>query len=283
MEIKSPIKTRKGLAFAGCSFTWGQGLYYYSNLPTVKLPNNQNKYDKDLITYAQYKFLESVRFPRIVANYFDTFELVRIHNGGANHTTMEEWRNFNDFNPMPWYNVFNNRAPEYSTSEISTFVCQLTQWTRSMVTIEYGGRKYGPWQYMDMFEHEIFFKWLDINKLSLDQYIDITIKKEVLKIKSFLQEIENKGIKVGILIWPADLVDAVKTDSWLNDRFIELSYERKIYSNIQQLIEENPNMYISHDYDFFIDPPKDNHPSLKCHQVIANNIINFLKRKEYII
>jgi len=76
MEIKSPIQTRKGIVFAGCSMTWGQGLYYYSNLPTVKLPNNHNRYDKDLITYAQYKFLESVRFPRIVANYFDTFELV---------------------------------------------------------------------------------------------------------------------------------------------------------------------------------------------------------------
>jgi hypothetical protein len=282
MKIKPPIKTRKGIAFAGCSFTWGQGLYYYSNLPTIKLPINQNKYERDLITYAQYKFLESVRFPRIVANYFDTFELVNIQNGGANQTTMDNWSNFN-VNPIPWYNVFNNRIPEYSTSEISTFVCQLTQWTRSMVTIEYEGQTYGPWQYMDMFKHEILYKWLDINKLSLDQYIDITIKKEILKIKSFLQEIENNGIKVAIIIWPSDLVDSVKNDNWLNERLIELSYEGKIYFDIYQLIEENPNMLIINDYNFFIDPPKDEHPSLKCHQVIADNIINFFKRKEYII
>lgn len=280
MEIKSPIQTRKGIAFAGCSMTWGQGLYYYSNLPTVKLPNNHNRYDKDLITYAQYKFLESVRFPRIVANYFDTFELVRIPNGGANHTTMDNWSNFN-VDPMPWHNVFNNMTPEYSTSEISTFVCQVTQWTRSMVTIEYEGKTYGPTQYMDLFEEKIFFKWLDNNKLSLDQYIDRVRLEEVLKLKSFLQEIENKGIKVAILVWPSDVVDDIKADSWLNERFIELSYERKIYSNIQELIQENPNMSICNDYDFFITPPQDHHPSLTCHQVLADSIINFLEKKEY--
>ena len=28
----------KGLVFGGCSFTWGQGLYYYSDLPRLKEP-----------------------------------------------------------------------------------------------------------------------------------------------------------------------------------------------------------------------------------------------------
>ena len=26
----------KGIIFAGCSYTWGQGLYYYSGLETLK-------------------------------------------------------------------------------------------------------------------------------------------------------------------------------------------------------------------------------------------------------
>lgn len=282
MEIRSPVRTRKGIAFGGCSFTWGQGLYYYSNLSTVRLPENENRYDRDLITYAQYKFLESVRFPRIVANYFDTFELVRIQNGGANQTIMHDW-SYIDCGHRPWHDVFNSVSPAYNASEISTFVFQFTQWSRSMVTIEYDGKTYGPMQYMDMFNEEIFIKWLDRNKLSIDQYIDRVIKEEVLKIKLFLQEIENKGIGVAILTWPTDLVETIKTDSWLNERFIEFSYKGNLYFSIQQILEKHSNMSIHEDYDFFISPPMDLHPSLQCHRVIADNIINFLKDKEYTI
>ena len=28
----------KGLLFGGCSFTWGQGLYFYSDLPDLYYP-----------------------------------------------------------------------------------------------------------------------------------------------------------------------------------------------------------------------------------------------------
>lgn len=280
MKLRQPEKTRKGIAFAGCSFTWGQGLYYYSNLSTIKLPINQNRYDKDLVTYAQYKFLESVRFPRIVSNYFDTFELVCINNGGANHTTMNNWGD-NLNHSIEWHKVYQGAFPAYHPSEISTLVCQVTQWTRSPVIINHADKIYGPMQYMDMFNEKIFIKWLDNNNLSLDQYIDRVRVEEILKLKSFLQEIENKGIKVAIHAWPSNIVDIIKTDSWLNERFIEFLYEEKIYSNIEQLMEENNSMSISTDYDFFITPPSDHHPSLKCHRVIADNIINFLKKKEY--
>lgn len=280
MKIKPPIKTRKGIVFAGCSFTWGQGLYYYSNLSTIKLPKNENKFDKDLITYAQYKFLESVRFPRIVADYFNTFELVRIQNGGANHTTMHIWGgNLN--HSIEWLKVYEGTYPAYHPSEISTFVCQFTEWTRSPVTIEYKDKIYGPMQYMDLFKEEIFFKWLENNKLTLEQYTDIAIQKEVLELKSFLQKIENKGINVAILTWPNDLVNAIKNDQWLNERFIELEYKNNIYSSIHELYTNNSDLIISNDCDFFITTPKDHHPSLKCHQIIAKNIINFLEKKEY--
>ena len=71
------MKTRsnhvvKGIIFAGCSFTWGQGLYYYSNLPTLKEPD-PFCYDGNLVEQSHIKFMESVRFPRLVANHFKTF------------------------------------------------------------------------------------------------------------------------------------------------------------------------------------------------------------------
>ena len=36
-------------------------------------------------------------------------------------------------------------------------------------------------------------------------------------------------------------------------------------------------MLISNDFNNLTDPPMDNHPSRKCHQIIANNIINSIE------
>ena len=39
----------KGILFGGCSFTWGQGLYYYSNLNRVPILENDYSYYPELI------------------------------------------------------------------------------------------------------------------------------------------------------------------------------------------------------------------------------------------
>ena len=71
----------KGIVFTGCSFTWGQGLYYYSNLQTLKEPG-MYRYDQSLVNSAHRRYMASVRFPRLVANHFKTFEVVSENNGG---------------------------------------------------------------------------------------------------------------------------------------------------------------------------------------------------------
>ena len=56
MKTKSNIVV-KGIIFAGCSFTWGQGLYYYSNLPTLKEPG-PFLYDNNIVEQSHIKFME---------------------------------------------------------------------------------------------------------------------------------------------------------------------------------------------------------------------------------
>ena len=36
MELNDTLARTKGIIFAGCSFTWGQGLWYYMNSSTVQ-------------------------------------------------------------------------------------------------------------------------------------------------------------------------------------------------------------------------------------------------------
>ena len=66
---------KKGMVFAGCSFTWGQGLYFYSNMPNLDY-ENANFYPSCKITDAHIRYKDAIRFPRLVANHFETFEIV---------------------------------------------------------------------------------------------------------------------------------------------------------------------------------------------------------------
>ena len=77
----------KGLLFGGCSFTWGQGLYFYSELPNLYNPPPY-QYHADKITDAQIKFKDTIRFPRLVANYFNTFDVCKATNGGSDVTSL---------------------------------------------------------------------------------------------------------------------------------------------------------------------------------------------------
>jgi hypothetical protein len=77
----------KGLIFAGCSFTWGQGLYYYSKLDTLVEPA-PDCYDAKLVTDAHKRYMSTLRYPRLVANRFNTWEVTSKQNGGSEETSI---------------------------------------------------------------------------------------------------------------------------------------------------------------------------------------------------
>lgn len=78
----SSIKVKKGLIFAGCSFTWGQGLYFYSKMSNLDY-TNPNSYSISKVTNSHKRYKDVLRFPRLVANHFETFEIVKLINGGC--------------------------------------------------------------------------------------------------------------------------------------------------------------------------------------------------------
>jgi hypothetical protein len=78
----------KGIIFAGCSFTWGQGLYFYSDL--IDVPKiGDTEYNDNKFKDSHFKFKDTLRFPRLVANHFDTFEVVKKQNGGSDEHSIE--------------------------------------------------------------------------------------------------------------------------------------------------------------------------------------------------
>jgi hypothetical protein len=96
---------------------------------------------------------------------------------------------------------------------------------------------------------------------------------------------ENNGIKTLLLTWPPEYIEMIEKDEWLKERFLKISYNGRMYSNMQDLMERdghNQNskgeLTIKWDSENFSETPKDHHPSLKCHQVMAENIIKRIEK-----
>ena len=68
----------------------------------------------------------------------------------------------------------------------------------------------------------------------------------------------------------------IKDDKWFTDRIIKLDYKDG-YNTIQKLMKDNEEMMISTD-DTFNPRIKDNHPSKRCHEVLAKSIIKKIEK-----
>ena len=95
--------------------------------------------------------------------------------------------------------------------------------------------------------------------------------------QNMIHELKQNGIKVRILIWIDKNYDYMKDDKWFTDRIIKLDYKDG-YNTIQKLMKDNEEMMISTD-DTFNPRIKDNHPSKRCHEVLAKSIIKKIENE----
>jgi len=274
-------KVYKGIIFAGCSFTWGQGLNYYSNLSTLKEPGF-GRYNSHLITKSQLKYLKSIRFPRLVANHFDTFEFVHKQNGRSNQEIISFWKEYFGEIPRSYLLDISDLDDKIYYDEISVLFFQVTQWGRNEIEFSLGGETY-KMNIGSLYHKEnetLLENYLSQENISLGEFEDIENSKNIQIIKEFLQGVENKNIKTFIFTWPDENVKFILEDEWLKERFIKFEYNNSEYNSIQTLLQKNTELSIMNDYENFITPPKDDHPSKKCHEIIANKLIEKLKNYE---
>lgn len=294
MISKKDYKVTKGMIFAGCSYTWGQGLYYYSNLETLRDQENPWGYSRWIANPAHHLFKESVRYPRLVANHFNSYEIVHPENGGANDVIVEYWKNcFTNREKdaeilTEAHGIVPAKVEQIEYEEVSHVVFQLTQWMRDLYEIEYEGEKINlPIQKywvnnpnLDRPYKDIFEKYMEKTGEDFSNLNESLQRKALNNIKEFLMGCEDRGIKTYILSWPHEFIKLLEKDEWIKERWITFNYEGKNYECIEYLNKNNPELEIYKDYASFKVPPQDSHPSLKCHQIIAENIIKFIENKE---
>ena len=308
MELNDTLARTKGIIFAGCSFTWGQGLWYYMNSSTVQ-EDTKYGYTAHLQQAQHHAFKESVRFPRLVARHFNTFELVHPQNGGANHQIIKYWTTalktptIKDTVPIRGHNFdytsrslddmdirtiekdhpdMVDRPMPVDVSDISHLVFQITEWTRELDTLVYKGKHIDltvsqTWEANQPYR-PILLEKIEKENSNLGDYNNRLISKSIKNIKEFLQGLEEQGVKTSILSWPSEYLPYINIDPWLMERLIALDYNSNRYDCISELIKYNPELAIETDFENFKEPPPDGHPSLKCHRVIADNVIKFLEK-----
>jgi hypothetical protein len=72
-------------------------------------------------------------------------------------------------------------------------------------------------------------------------------------------------------------LDLIEQDDYIRQRYIKLEYDGKLFNNFLDLFVYNQKLMIVNDVDNFDYPPKDLHPSLECHRIVADSIIKKLE------
>ena len=270
----------KGLLFGGCSFTWGQGLYFYSDLNRLIYPENEFTYKREHLNDAHLRFKDTLRFPRLVANHFNTFEVVKNVNGGSEDETFDFIKTM--FEVPRHTQLSHYHLDRFNYDDFDYIIIQLSQIWRNKFKFILDGKE--DFAYISAhnnhhgYNWENLLRWLTENDETIENVIETLYREQHERFLNEVKYYEDKGIKVRFLTWEEEYYNIVKNDSYLMERFIPLTYKDKTYNTIREMHNENPHLKIKGDVDFFGDNiPDDHHPSKECHRVIADNIIKRLE------
>ena len=68
----------KGIIFLGCSYTWGQGLYFYSDLKQLPYGTQNYGFNYKEVNESMLRYKNAVRFPRLVSQHFETWQDIHL-------------------------------------------------------------------------------------------------------------------------------------------------------------------------------------------------------------
>ena len=257
----------KSIAFAGSSMTWGQGLHYYSDLSNIII--GTDNFDRTELTDEHIDFIKKNRFSRLVANAFGTTDIVRHENGGTTKLMLD---------------FLNNNV---DLKQCDFVVIQLTDAFRDLGKFYYKGEeRLVNIKQLDLIYKNEFDKYIMENwNYNLDEYIDYYLKGQVELVAENIRNFENMGVKkCFVLNETIEFYKYFKRNEFFKDRIINLKINDFLYGTIEEAliagkleIIKNDN-YIIQKYGKEIN---DRHLTLEGHSIIAQNIINVIKKHIY--
>jgi hypothetical protein len=253
----------KGMVFLGCSFTFGHGLWHYTK--EEGLPKDDICISPKDFPNA-HTFMKNNRYSKIVSNHFGKFDIVRSHTAGCDEVSLEFLSEILGLNT--WQRKYTTDE-SFNFDQISHVIFQTSYLDRC--ALYENGKK------MKIYDSQTI--WKERGKIikEVESFWDELKHFYYNKIKEMFLFLEEKNIKCYMLALTDDYWDLIQEDEYIKQRFIKLEYDGKSFNNYLDLFIYDEKLKIDNDTDNFENLPRDGHPSLKCHKVVADSIIKKLE------
>ena len=167
---------KRKIIFSGCSFTWGQSLWAYEDIPNIPNAHQWTALNHEISEDIQ-ETRKKYRFPEIVCNKLGNYEpIVKLLNGGTDEESVRFVDLVVDCNPeMLQHTNLTNQV--YELDEIDAVVFQTTQAYRSSYPFTYKGENYNLFSTPDMKNFSKVEKYIvnknEIGDIISDESIEI--------------------------------------------------------------------------------------------------------------
>tara|TARA_B110000902_G_scaffold26298_1_gene28663 strand:- start:13 stop:852 length:840 start_codon:yes stop_codon:yes gene_type:complete len=196
----------KGIACLGCSYTWGEGLYFYSGLEGLPFKKNHG-FNQSTMRPPFDLYRQKYRWPRLIANKLDSWEYTSdIGNGGSNIAHYSYCLQ----QPLIWGKI--------KYSDFDYLVWQFTDVMRDYP---------GGFHNTHSLQHEEFEIAYKIEKQRMLKFAESVIK-----------EWEQNGVTVLVWNWFDDFIDEDEYNEFFKNRHVPIHFEGNDYFCLNYLIGE---------------------------------------------
>ncbi len=282
---------KKSIIAVGDSFTFGEGLQYFSNLPSVIFPDT-HYYDPKYINATQHKFIEKNRYIQQVADTIGTTAITRSRNGGSHRQIEDYLEMILPINNLKKYELqdimehykyeidLNLRETTARLDEISHVIIQTTNPMRDDFEFERNGNKYNTKNFKQDREKCPIFK--EFMEYAIENFAGYNGLEEYV-FKLFLDRITDRckiyeaaGIKIMLLLWQNENNKVALEHEYFKDKIVKIYYGGNEYTSIREWQLKNPKFFIKNSFRHIQKCKNDDHPTLEGHSVIAESIIKQL-------
>jgi len=257
----------------GCSFTFGEGLQFFSNLKSVTIPK-QHMFDYEELTHVQYRFIQNNRYSKLLADLLGSIDVNSSKNGGSNDGMYKELRllSVNDNEIKIKDRVGYNRETYTRLDEIDYIVIQFTNIYRDELLIN--GNVYPQLNMMTNVDE--YIKTYLKDDLTFDDYTKILCEQTINKFKNVFKTIEQKkpNIKIRVFSWENELDEYLRLDEYFKDKIITFNYKDKEYKTLRDIVYSKSKLTIQE--TFHPNCRNDQHMNLEGHKLIAESIFKTL-------
>lgn len=235
----------KGILGIGDSFMWGEGLYFYSDLPNLPFSENHN-FDYQKITEGMFSYKNKHRFIQLVADYYDTWCTVKSVNGSSNEYNLEF------LNTFKYTDVIEPDSTHHFLNKLDIGDIKL-----------------------------VIFLFTSHLRSRSDSLLIEDVLKEADKV---FTKFESKGIHVCTLCWmPEFFNNPIYLQYYLNkNRHVPLIYKEKKYDWYEDVVKDDSfNLSIKSDFSKKGLQKNDLHFNKKGHLMVSNSIIKKLEQDKF--